>query len=100
MKLLKRHGQSTGEYAILFAIVLGAVFAMQNFIRNRIAGGLGSAADQYIANVNTATGGKGLKQTITRDSDSTSGTSADMTDSRTGQLKADSDSKQVVTNPE
>lgn len=37
MTWCNRKGQSTGEYAILFAIVLGAIIAVQSAIRNRIA---------------------------------------------------------------
>jgi hypothetical protein len=47
MTLLRKRGQSTGEYAVLFAVVLGAVIAMQNYIRNRIAGGIRDQADAY-----------------------------------------------------
>ena len=47
MKLLRNRGQSTGEYAVLFALVLGAVIAMQNYVRNRIAGGIRDQADAY-----------------------------------------------------
>jgi len=50
MKTLTKRGQSTGEYAILFAIVLGAVFAVQNFVRHNIAGNLKQHADQYLTN--------------------------------------------------
>jgi len=49
MKWLSKRGQSTGEYAILFAIVLGAVFAVQNFVRHNIAGTLKDSADTYIS---------------------------------------------------
>lgn len=47
MKLLRNHGQSTGEYAVLFALVLGAVIAMQSYARERIAGGIRDQADAY-----------------------------------------------------
>ena len=51
MRLISRKGQSTGEYAILFAIVLGAVVAMQNYIRNRLTGTLQAGADNYLTTV-------------------------------------------------
>ena len=38
MRRVSTRGQSIGEYAILFAIVLGAIVAMQAFVRDRIAG--------------------------------------------------------------
>lgn len=47
MRILRNRGQSTGEYAVLFALVLGAVIAMQNYVRNRIAGGIRDQADAY-----------------------------------------------------
>ena len=54
MNLLKgKRAQSTGEYAILFAIVLGAVIAIQGYVRNRIAGGIQNQANAY----QTAVGG-------------------------------------------
>ena len=54
MTLLRRRGQSTGEYAILFAIVLGAVFAVQNYLRNRIAGTIKAETDDYLVNLEGA----------------------------------------------
>lgn len=93
MKLLNRRAQSTGEYAILFAIVLGAVIAMQNYVRNRIAGTLQGAADTY---QNTTGGGT---VTMTRSSDSLSASQADMTSASSGVFRSDSDSQQIQTNP-
>jgi len=43
--ILKRRGQSTGEYAVLFAIVLGAIVMMQQYVRDRIAGSVQKQAD-------------------------------------------------------
>lgn len=55
MTLLRRNkrAQSTGEYAILFAIVLGGVFAMQGYVRNRISAGIQNRADVYSKAVGT-----------------------------------------------
>lgn len=93
MRLLSRRAQSTGEYAILFAIVLGAVIAMQNYVRNRVAGALQGAADTY----QTSTGGGAVA--MTRESDSLSASSADMTTANQGTFRSDSDSVQIQTNP-
>ena len=49
MTLMTKRGQSIGEYAILFAIVLGAIIAMQNYVRNRIAQRIQTQADAYSA---------------------------------------------------
>lgn len=79
MTLLNRKGQSTGEYAVLFAVVLGAVIAMQSYVRNRIAGGIQSQADLYSTSVGgTATPG------ITTVSSNNATTTATMTDANTG----------------
>ena len=42
-----RHGQSTAEYAILFAIVIGAAIAMQQFVAARLRGAVHDYAEQY-----------------------------------------------------
>ena len=94
MRLLNRRAQSTGEYAILFAIVLGAVVAMQNFVRNRIAGGIQAQAGLY----STAVGGAGL--TLSRTSDSGTDQTAGMTSAIVGKLDTDSVGHTVTTNPE
>jgi len=54
MKMLSKRGQSTGEYAILFAIVLGAVFAVQNYIRNRVAGSIKDSVTAHYFNGTSA----------------------------------------------
>ena len=57
-----KKGQSMAEYAILFAIVIGAAIAMQQYVKSRLQGGIRAGADGYItaiatdinfANVNT-----------------------------------------------
>ena len=47
MKLLSQRAQSTGEYAILVTIVLGAVIAVQNAVRNRVAQKIMDQATAY-----------------------------------------------------
>ncbi len=78
MKLLRNRGQSTGEYAILFAIVLGAVIAMQNYVRNRIAGGIQSRANTYMTTVG------GSQFDVQTSSDQVSSSSATMTTGTSG----------------
>lgn len=89
MQLLNRRAQSTGEYAILFAIVLGAVIGVQGYVRNKLAGKLKQEADNYT----------GLSLNITRQSDSLSASRADMSSAHDGSLRSDSESTQVVNNP-
>ena len=89
MTLLTRRGQSTGEYAILFAIVLGGVIAMQNYVRDRISYNIKTKADSAFGST-TPTG------VPARNSDSVSKSSAKMDTANKGTLRADSDSRQIV----
>jgi len=47
MRLLKQRGQSMGEYAVLFAIVLGAVVGLQGYIRTRLRAKIVGVTDGY-----------------------------------------------------
>lgn len=47
MRLLKQRGQSMGEYAVLFAIVLGAVVGLQGYIRSRLRAKVVGVTDGY-----------------------------------------------------
>ncbi len=87
MKLMTKRGQSIGEYAILFAIVLGAVIAMQNYVRNRISEKIKEQADAY----------SGTGVAIVSGSDSTSTTRATMTDAANGTVGGDSRGTSTVT---
>ena len=44
-RLYDRKGQSTGEYALVFAIILGAIIAMQTYVKRAIQGRVKSGAD-------------------------------------------------------
>ena len=92
MALKQRKGQSTGEYAILFGIVLGAVVMMQTFVRNGIAGGIQSAGDNY----RNSLGGNWTTPTINRTSDSSSDSAALMTGALTGNINQSSQSGSVM----
>lgn len=94
MKLLSKRGQSTGEYAILFAIVLGAVLAMQNFVRNRIAGGIEAQTNAYVAAVGAGSGSLESRG----DSDSTS--TMDMDGALTGAAHTEGFGDSTLTFPE
>lgn len=87
--LTNRRGQSTGEYAILFGIVLGAVVMMQVFIRNSIAGGLQGAGNQYRTNL----GALYTDPAVTRTSDSESTSEAAMESAIKGDVKSLSTSR-------
>lgn len=44
-RLYDKKGQSTGEYALVFAIILGAIVAMQTYVKRAIQGRVKSGAD-------------------------------------------------------
>jgi len=44
-RLYTRRGQSTGEYALVFAIILGAIVAMQTYVKREIQGRVKDGAD-------------------------------------------------------
>ncbi len=47
-RLYDRKGQSTGEYALVFAIILGAIVAMQTYVKRGIQGRVKAGTD-YMA---------------------------------------------------
>ena len=75
--------------AILFAIVLGAVVAMQNYVRNRIASRIQQEADNWVSGT-----------TITQSSASTSTSGMAMTSAGAGTITAGSTGTSTITNPE
>ena len=44
-RLYNRKGQSTGEYALIFAIVLGAIVAMQTYVKKELQGRVKDGSD-------------------------------------------------------
>ena len=55
MRLFKTRAQSTAEYAILFALVIGAAAAMQVYIKRGLQGGVKYATDK-LKSSDTGTG--------------------------------------------
>ena len=47
-RLYDRRGQSTGEYALVFAIILGAIVAMQTYVKRGMQGRVKDGTD-YMA---------------------------------------------------
>src|SRR3989338_5626462 len=45
MRMLKKKGQSTVEYALIFAVVVAGLLLMQNYMKRGYAGRLRSSAD-------------------------------------------------------
>jgi uncharacterized protein (UPF0333 family) len=71
-KMFKRKGQSTLEYAIIVAVVVGALLAMQHYVKRGYQGRLKSASDEmgeqfdpaaYTADL-TVTQSSEVKQTV------------------------------------
>ena len=93
MKLLRRRGQSIGEYAILLGIVLGAIFAVQHYIRNRIMGTIQAKADLF-AGTSTA-GAKGTG--VSTVSESVSDSTLDYETLLKGKVQSGSQAKSTVT---
>ena len=52
-----RRGQSTAEYAVLFAVIVGAAIAVQQYIRFRIQGAVKGATDNYVTAVQSSNSG-------------------------------------------
>ena len=57
MRLLRTaRGQSIAEYAILFAIVIGAAIAMQQYVKSRLQGAVQANADNYVNTIGNTLG--------------------------------------------
>lgn len=96
MRLMRASkGQTMAEYAVLFAIVIGAAIAMQQYVKSRLQGGIHTHADAYIA----AAGGAEFEPERTTDSavDSTSGLSMSSATSGTVSLTSNSNSTSTTT---
>lgn len=99
MKLLRRNGQSIGEYAIMLGIVLGAVFSVQNYIRNRILGGIQATAEYYHDPEKTAEAVIDKDFTVTTKSSSLSQSTATFSKSTKGVTSSGSLGKSTTINP-
>ena len=92
MRLIRtRRGQGTAEYAILFAIVIGAAIAMQQYVKARLQG-----AVQFQANAYQTANGSGLFEPD-RNSNSTASSGAAMTNVKAGTISSNSNGTTVVT---
>ncbi len=81
-------GQSTAEYAVLFAIVIGAAIAMQQYVKGRLQNAVKFQADKY----ETAAGIKGVFEDPNRSTHSKSGVNLTMKSATAGDIKIDSSS--------
>ncbi len=95
-RLRTRTGQSLAEYAVLFAIVIGAAVAMQTYVRARLQGAIAAKADGYLnvfqapANGNIPAIPVPNKFEVDRTVDSNSNTYANMSSETAGNIAIDS----------
>jgi len=90
---MRRHatrGQSLGEYAILFAIVLGAAIAIQNIVKTRLQGAVIGVSDAYTVAATGAGGYGAMGVNATTASNSASNTGYAMSTATTGSVTLDS----------
>lgn len=87
-----RTGQSMGEYAILFAIVLGAAIAMQQFVKARLQGAIASAGAEYERQTGFINPGQPATFEPARDVTSSSTSGLAMQSAKAGTVTINSDS--------
>lgn len=56
MRLITRRGQSTAEYAVLIAVAVGAIVAMQIYVKRGIQGKVKGAMDHFTSQGTAETG--------------------------------------------
>jgi uncharacterized membrane protein YadS len=93
--LRSRRAQSTAEYAVLFAIVIGAAIAMQQYVKSRLQGGIAGTANNYM-NASIALGGFGTFEP-NRTVGSANTIDLAMTSARAGTVDINSQSTTTVT---
>jgi hypothetical protein len=97
-----RRGQSTAEYAVLFAIVLGAAIAMQQYIRLRLQASTQAGTQAYATEAATLFPAAGLTIDSTFSPDrvvaGSSGTDVEMSSSTRGTVDSVSGSTSVINN--
>jgi len=92
MCMKRRRGQTTGEYAVLFAIVLGGVIMMQGFVKTRIAGAIMNQATTY------QTSAGYLAPNVNRTSNSASVSNTMMNTATNGNIGTNSNTVSNTTN--
>lgn len=88
-------GQSTAEYAVLFAIVIGAAIAMQQYVKGRLQGAVAGVADAYSNNAQQM-GGYGAFDDPARQTFSNSASDLTMTAANAGVVNLVSNSISTV----
>ncbi len=91
MRMLRSaRGQSTAEYAVLFAIVIGAAVAMQQYVKTRLQASVKKYTDEYAT---AAALGNATKFDPTRLTKSASATDQIFTTARDGIVESTSGSE-------
>ena len=58
MRLMRgRNGQSTAEYAVLFALIIGSAIAVQQYVKFRLQGAVKGATDAYTTTIESQNSG-------------------------------------------
>lgn len=95
-RLLGTRGQSMAEYAVLFAIVIGAAVAVQQYVKTRLQGAVRGYADNYITEVKKGVSYAETKFDPARLSNSTSATDQEFTTARDGTVQSLSGSESGI----
>ena len=96
MRLIRaRKGQSMAEYAVLFAIVIGAAVAMQQYVKGRLQGSVKAYADKYVTDAKG--GGVSIASyDPNRYTKSSSGTDLEFNNAKKGQVTSTSGSRSGI----
>jgi len=89
-RLRSQRAQSTAEYAVLFAIVIGAAIGVQQLVKGRLQSAVKLQADAYTTAAKITATDTG--EDVNRKTHSKSGVNLDMKTSREGAVKIDSSS--------
>ena len=91
----KRAGQSTAEYAVLFAIVIGAAIAMQQYVKSRLQGAMAFRANNYL----TISGGAVFEpnRTVNTSSNASSGMTMQSAHQGTININSNSNTNSITT---
>ena len=97
MKRSRTRGQSIAEYAMLFAIVLGAIVVAQQYVKNRLAATIEAHTNRF---VNVADDGTAIAATpvaLIRGATSESASDVQMGTARTGTVTSNSTGHSATT---
>ncbi len=94
-RLRSRRGQSTAEYAVLFAIVIGAAIAMQQVVQGHLKGAMNQYANNY--SIQAQSQGNVTFLDVGRFTNSNSNSEYGMKNMRSGRYNQNSSSRGAFT---